>query len=702
MTITLGARFGALTTAALLGGSLIAATPSMAIAADAATIEVTSEANDGPGSLRAAFETANAQPDVATTVTFAPSVRTVTVSEMLYSEVSLTIRGNGQDNTEIKQVTPEPGGFPALLGFASSSVQLSGVTLTGSEGWWTSGLIISADAALPQTSAVTDTTIRGFGEIGLRLEGLSGHDFTMSDTTLTGNGIGMSVWGVSDAELTVTDSVIADNEQTGLQLRYYTPSADAGATLERVRLSGNGGLDEEGLGESAGGLSLSGEFTEFTGAVSPVRIVDSVFENNVGRSAGAIEYHPTWGEPNVDAPPYIHVSGTTFVGNIGGGFEEGEPAGAASILLASPPMVRAAVDAAPADEALRYPVLLVENSTFDGSAALAAGKSSALVGDGYGNNKIKLDQVTAVSSIIDLVGRGSSNEVAITRSAIDSGAEDPFAFSSDESTEPNIVTVSDSVFTQPSENVDVEAGTSQVIPLAALELGPLADNGGPTQTMLPSETSPLVDAVTEAGALTVDQRGFPRPVNGAADIGAVEVEMREQPVLESTVSILADVKVANGETAVFTAERTAPTPARADAEALPAVTVTIATSDGTAIAGTDYTASELTLSWAEGESGAKPFAVPTAKLEGPKQEREFSVTLSEPSEHLTIERATATGTLPAIEGSAVVPEVTPPGKGDKGDIAETGGSGPIGWIIAALLAVLAGAGVLTARRTLRQ
>ena len=53
-------------------------------------------------------------------------------------------------------------------------------------------------------------------------------------------------------------------------------------------------------------------------------------------------------------------------------------------------------------------------------------------------------------------------------------------------------------------------------------LGALADNGGPTQTMLPAAGSPVIDA---GGACTgTDQRGMSRPQGSACDIGAVEVK----------------------------------------------------------------------------------------------------------------------------------------------------------------------------------
>jgi hypothetical protein len=64
------------------------------------------------------------------------------------------------------------------------------------------------------------------------------------------------------------------------------------------------------------------------------------------------------------------------------------------------------------------------------------------------------------------------------------------------------------------------------------ELGALAGNGGPTETMLPAPTSPLVDAIPtgscqigDAAGIATDQRGDSRP--GApdtnCDIGAAEL-----------------------------------------------------------------------------------------------------------------------------------------------------------------------------------
>jgi len=60
------------------------------------------------------------------------------------------------------------------------------------------------------------------------------------------------------------------------------------------------------------------------------------------------------------------------------------------------------------------------------------------------------------------------------------------------------------------------------------QLGPLADNGGPTLTHLPAPSSPAIDGGNPVGCPATDQRGQTRPTDGngdgsaACDVGAVE------------------------------------------------------------------------------------------------------------------------------------------------------------------------------------
>jgi hypothetical protein len=86
------------------------------------------------------------------------------------------------------------------------------------------------------------------------------------------------------------------------------------------------------------------------------------------------------------------------------------------------------------------------------------------------------------------------------------------------------------------ESMNANTGSSPIVgtPLTADPLlGPLQDNGGPTQTMAPAGASPAIDAGSAHGQ-TTDQRGDPRPVDfpgianpaggDGADIGALEVQ----------------------------------------------------------------------------------------------------------------------------------------------------------------------------------
>jgi len=69
-------------------------------------------------------------------------------------------------------------------------------------------------------------------------------------------------------------------------------------------------------------------------------------------------------------------------------------------------------------------------------------------------------------------------------------------------------------------------------------LGAIADNGGPTKTLLPQPGSPLIDAVAvDRCALATDQRGAPRPSGAGCDVGAVEADGVVPPTTTTTTTI---------------------------------------------------------------------------------------------------------------------------------------------------------------------
>ena len=76
-------------------------------------------------------------------------------------------------------------------------------------------------------------------------------------------------------------------------------------------------------------------------------------------------------------------------------------------------------------------------------------------------------------------------------------------------------------------------------------LGPLANNGGETDTMALLANSPAINAGLLARCPTVDQRGFPRPQLGGCDVGAFEAQPAPPPVavLKPTIKRSGKVKV---------------------------------------------------------------------------------------------------------------------------------------------------------------
>jgi hypothetical protein len=121
-------------------------------------------------------------------------------------------------------------------------------------------------------------------------------------------------------------------------------------------------------------------------------------------------------------------------------------------------------------------------------------------------------------------------------------------------------------------------------------LGPLQDNGGPTQTSEPALGSPLLSVIpmgSTANGITLcpstDQRGVARPQGSACDIGAVELSPTSQDITS------ADQATATaGEPFAFTITTTGtPTPKISETGALAPKLVFTNNHDGTAtIAGT--------------------------------------------------------------------------------------------------------------------
>lgn len=206
--------------------------------------------------------------------------------------------------------------------------------------------------------------------------------------------------------------------------------------------------------------------------------------------------------------------------------------------------------------------------------------------------------------------------------------------------------VGDSSETTAQALVRVTAGATDILAtsngtnptaLAAI-LDPLANNGGPTMTHALLPGSPAIDA-GDPGFMPppdFDQRGAPfsRVVGGRIDVGAFEL----QAVQPTTVSV-SDATVTEGNTGTVNATFTVTLSKAAAVD----VTVSYATADLTAEAGSDYTAKSGTVTIPAGQT-SRTFTVAVLGDRLAEPTETFAVNLSAPT-NASIRDGQAIGTI---------------------------------------------------------
>ena len=253
--------------------------------------------------------------------------------------------------------------------------------------------------------------------------------------------------------------------------RVLDISAGDAADLRLEDLVVRGGFAADG----AGGAVVS---------AGSVRVLDSAFEGNVGTAAGGA----IWA-----AGPIV-VDGSTFTGN---GSVRGEGLAVRSVASVA-----------------------VTNSTFSGNEA----RSAAAVGTVASDGPVQLLYVTFADNVSQLGSSVATDDDLTTFGTVYGPGSGPHCLvdGTVQSLGHNVELGTSCALTEPSDRMD---------PDLDLRIGPLADNGGPTETRLPGPGSPLIDAIGLSDCfpdVVTDQRGRSRPLDGgsatlACDIGAVEV-----------------------------------------------------------------------------------------------------------------------------------------------------------------------------------
>jgi hypothetical protein len=404
------------------GSAAILASP-----ADAATFEVTSNADDGSGgqTLREAIDLANADPD-ADTITFAASVTgeiTLNGTELGITN-PVSIEGPGADvlavsGNDASRVFYIDGGStpPPYMETSISDLRVTeGFSPTTAGG---AMITLTTDLTLDRVT-IDNSTIDESGPLVSR------------------NAVGGGA-AILGGETLIRDSTISGNE-----------------ALDTNDISGWGG----------GVYALYGD----------VQIQRSTISGNTAGGEGG-------GGVFAYRPDSLEISDSTIAGNTAG---IGEPSFGGGLIVLS--------DGAGAT---------IDNSTIVDNEAAGWGGGVAMYSE-YGSADVDLS-----STIVDGNTAPTGSDLYDTPGY--GGFDVEFSLLG--------TTAGTNEFTNAGDNL---IGVDP-------ELAPLADNGGPTQTMRPANSSPLIDAGT-ANGLATDQRGRPRTVDQTSitdaddgtDIGSVE------------------------------------------------------------------------------------------------------------------------------------------------------------------------------------
>jgi hypothetical protein len=389
-------------------------------------------------------------------------------------------------------------GTPDIIGFSSS-------TVGGTTNFYDGTLhAITLASALPALVAGSDVTITGPGASVLTVNAAgTGRMFTAGGASLSVSGMTMTggqVAGVGGAidlitgNLTLTNSVVTGNSASSGGGGVYVAGNNAsavvnvtGTTISANTTNGRGGAI--GIGPTGPTLNV---------------VNSSLINNLAAGNGGAIDYHFR-GTMTID---HSTIAGNSAGGSYGGGGvyyrglysnvtvsnstiannTAGSSTGSGGGIMFVPQNATAAT---------------IRDSTITGNVA-----ATTTTAAGYGGGGLAVRSGAGVIVLNDsiLSGNVSGNgfpeissalTVASTYCAIDSTAG----------------------FIETAGTGDVSGASATP---AALHLQPLANNGGPTQTIGFGAGSPLLNAGDPNTALATDQRGVPRVIGPHEDIGAYE------------------------------------------------------------------------------------------------------------------------------------------------------------------------------------
>jgi chitodextrinase len=307
----------------------------------------------------------------------------------------------------------------------------------------------------------------------------------------------------STGQLTLVDSTLTANESYSGGGGLYVSGLTATALVERTNLvenrvhdmttdfRGGGGIHVASADVTVRDSRIVGNRTDFTGggvtvrgSSADVQIIDTTIDANISRLGVGVTLQ-TSARLTIRGSTISNNTGAAGTTSSGGGLRAGAP-------------------------------VTITNSTIFGNSATGSG------GGILAESTVTLDSVTIAGNSSGFGGGIASfsagttlinNSIVFGNSATNFGHD--CAGSLDGGTGLLI-----------GDPADCTTAAVTDVLVADPLLGPLADNGGQTLTMLPATDSPAVDAGTTS--LTADQRGEPRPAGGGPDLGSVEVQQEAE------------------------------------------------------------------------------------------------------------------------------------------------------------------------------
>ena len=370
------------------------------------------------------------------------------------------------------------------------------------------GIFVAGLANIPTQLSLFDSTVRGnhADENGGGIN--SSASLNVSDSEIQNNTANEGGGGIySQGQIEVRGSDITDNTaRAGGGIR--TIPTEAEPLFDNVMVEV---VDSDLSGNSAIELAGGGIAHQLGG----IRIATTTIQDNTAQMYG--------GGSSFGLGSDAHIEATTFSGN------QTDGAGGAIMLLGSGTafgelsLVNSTIHDNEADQlggglhVAVFGIAQVANTTITGNTT-----TSSFGGGGIG---LTLDVVESDPGVIRLANTVVADNTATVHFADDiRSSDDAQIIDSGRNLVGNNATVEDDLVDGVNGN-QVGTGNNPIDP----ELGPLQNNGGPTETRLPESTSPVIDAADPANAPSTDQRGVNRPIGDGPDIGAVERDTTGDP-----------------------------------------------------------------------------------------------------------------------------------------------------------------------------